>query len=86
MRDAAIRYHLYRCSFPWAKGCVEPLFRPLQDRLIVELRLTEACSCEQANCVLQANLPKFNTQFAVSAAQEQVEYRPVEGSMKLEEV
>ena len=69
-----------------SKGRVERLFRTLQDRLVIEVRLAQVRTCEQANQVLQAYLPKFNQQFAVPAAQPEVAYRPVQAGMKLEEV
>lgn len=71
---------------PQANGRVERLFRTLQDRLVIELRLADARTCEQANAVLQSYLPKFNTQFAVPATQEETAYRPVEAGMVLHEV
>lgn len=71
---------------PQAKGRVERLFRTLQDRLVIELRLAQVRTGEHANRVLQAYLPRFNQQFGVPAAQPEVAYRPVEAGMKLEEV
>jgi transposase len=61
---------------PQAKGRVERLFRTLQDRLPIELRLAGATTLEQANTLLQTYLPRFNAQFTVAAAQQESAYRP----------
>lgn len=53
---------------PQAKGRVERLFGTLQDRLVSELRLAGAATPAEAETVLQAFLPRFNTRFAVPAA------------------
>lgn len=71
---------------PQAKGRVERLFRTLQDRLVIELRLADAHTAEQANDVLHTYLPKFNTQFAVPAAQAETAYRPVEAGITVHEI
>jgi hypothetical protein len=46
---------------PQAKGRVERLFGTLQDRLVKELREANATTKEEANQVLRAYLPKFNS-------------------------
>ena len=61
---------------PQAKGRIERLFGTLQDRLVKELREAQASTLEQANQVLSAYLPNFNTQFALSPAQPGSAYRP----------
>jgi hypothetical protein len=50
---------------PQAKGRVERLFATLQDRWVAELRLAGATTLAEANAVLAAYLPRFNTRFAV---------------------
>jgi transposase len=62
---------------PQAKGRVERLFGSLQDRLVIELRLADAGTLEQAQQVVAAYLPRFNAQFAVPAAQPGSAYRPL---------
>src|SRR5437667_2102148 len=62
---------------PQAKGRVERLFGTLQDRLVVELRLADARTIEQAQQVVAEYLPRFNAQFAVAATQPGSAYRPL---------
>ncbi len=62
---------------PQAKGRVERLFGTLQDRLVVELRLADARTLEQAQQVVREYLPRFNVQFAVAATQPGSAYRPL---------
>src|SRR5712692_6093392 len=62
---------------PQAKGRVERLFGTLQDRLVVELRLADARTLEQAQQVATEYLPRFNVQFAVGAGQPGSAYRPL---------
>jgi hypothetical protein len=45
---------------------------------VVQLRLAEAHTLEQANQVLMSYLPRFNAQFAVAATQEGSAYRPLQ--------
>jgi len=52
---------------PQAKGRIERVFKTLQDRLVKELRLSRACSLDEANYLLKAYLPVFNEKFEVSA-------------------
>src|SRR5436305_6629994 len=68
---------------PQAKGRVERLFGTLQDRLVLQLRLAEASTLEQANQVLESNLPRFNAQFAVAATQEGSAYRPLQATLHI---
>lgn len=71
---------------PQAKGRVERLFGTLQERLVVELRLAEASTLQQANQVVATYLPRFNAQFAVAPAQEGSAYRPLPAGLKAEEL
>lgn len=50
---------------PQAKGRIERLWGTLQDRLVKELRNSDACDLQTANQVLAAYLPKFNARFQV---------------------
>jgi transposase len=50
---------------PQAKGRIERLFRTLQDRLVKELRLSEAKTIEQANEVLDKYLVDHNRRYLV---------------------
>ena len=70
---------------PQAKGRIERLWGTLQDRLVSELRLAGACTLEQANQVLQAYLPRFNTQFAVPAADPALAWQALPASLTLDE-
>ena len=49
---------------PQAKGRIERLWRTLQDRLVVELRLRGLATLEAANAFLPAFLADFNRRFA----------------------
>lgn len=71
---------------PQAKGRVERLFETLQDRLVLELRLAEASTREQANAFLEEYVPRFNAQFGVPAAQEGTAYRPLPPELKLDDL
>src|SRR4029077_3208042 len=53
---------------PQAKGRVERLWGPFQDRLASELRLAHAATLAAANQQLPAFLSRFNRRFAVPAA------------------
>lgn len=71
---------------PQAKGRVERLFGALQERLVVELRLAEASTLQQANQVLANYLPRFNAQFAVAPTQEGSAYRPLQETLQAEDL
>jgi transposase len=62
---------------PQAKGRIERLFGTLQDRLVAELRLAGATTCEAASAVLAAYLPHFNARFAVPAVVPDPAWRPL---------
>ena len=53
---------------PQAKGRIERLWGTFQDRLVSELRRAGAASLPEANLVLSAYLPRFNSRFAVPAS------------------
>lgn len=71
---------------PQAKGRVERLFRTLQERLVVELRLAGATTLEAAGPVLEGYLPRFNAQFAVPPSQEGSAWRPLPADSHAEEI
>ena len=60
---------------PQAKGRIERLWRTFQDRLVSELRLAGATTCEQANQVLDRFLDDFNQHFAVAPRQAASDFR-----------
>lgn len=62
---------------PQAKGRIERLWGTFQDRLVIELRLAEAGTLEEADRVLQRFLPRYDAQFGVAAAQTGSAYRPL---------
>ena len=51
-----------------AKGRVARANRTLQDRLVKELRLADACDMESGNALLPDFLDRFNKRFAIPAA------------------
>lgn len=53
---------------PQAKGRIERLFRTLQDRLVKELRLSQAKNIEQANKALEAYLIEHNRRYLIEPA------------------
>jgi transposase len=71
---------------PQAKGRVERLFGTLQERLVVQLRLADAHTLEQANQVLASYVPRFNAQFAVAPTQEGSAYRPLPETLQADEL
>ena len=52
-------------SIPQAKGRVERIFRTLQSRLIIELRLNGITTIEQANSFLNSYIKEYNDAFAL---------------------
>jgi transposase len=61
---------------PQAKGRIERLWGPLQDRLVSELRLRALQTLEQANAFLPQFLPAFIRRFARAAAEPTPAWRP----------
>ena len=61
---------------PQAKGRIERLFHPFQDRLIKEVRLAGIATLDDANRFLEAYLPLHNRRFAVPPAQATDLHRP----------
>jgi transposase len=63
MKDLTITH--IKARTPQAKGRIERLWGTLQDRLLIELRLLQVCTIEEANNVLNALICKHNKRFAV---------------------
>jgi len=68
---------------PQAKGRVERMWGTLQDRLVSELRLNNACTLEEANAVLEGFIPNYNRRFARPPAQENPAWRPLRAGVDL---
>lgn len=60
---------------PQAKGRIERLWRTFQDRLVSELRLAGATTCEHANQLLARFVDDFNQRFAVAPSQAESDFR-----------
>jgi len=75
-----------RAHSPEAKGRVERANGTFQDRLVSELRLSEASNIKEANLILWDFLPRFNERFGVPAAQSGQVYRPISVSMDIESI
>lgn len=73
---AELGIQLIAAHSPQAKGRIERLWGTLQDRLVTELRLANACSLTEANAYLPGFLLRFNRSFAVSPEQEGSAYGP----------
>ncbi|MBX6396247.1 MAG: ISNCY family transposase [Alicyclobacillaceae bacterium] len=67
----------YKARTPQAKGRIERLWQTLQSRLVIELRLRNVCSLEEANAVLPELIARHNARFAVRPDQAQSAYRPL---------
>jgi transposase len=67
LQDLGIGY--IPAGSPQAKGRIERLWRTLQDRLVVELRLHGLATLEAAHAFLPAFLADFNRRFAHPAAE-----------------
>lgn len=75
--DLGIRV-LYALS-PQAKGRVERLWGTLQDRLVSELRLANACTAREADAVLSSYRLAHNRRFAIPAQESIQAWRPSPG-------
>jgi transposase len=71
---------------PQARGRIERLWGTFQDRLVSELRLAGAKTLGEANRLLWDFLPRYNFQFAISAAEPDLAYRQLEEGFNLEEL
>lgn len=68
---------------PQAKGRVERLWVTLQDRLIIELRLLNINTLEEANEVLPRLIQKHNRQFSVSPKESETAYVKLDPKLNL---
>jgi len=68
---------------PEAKGRVERAAGTFQGRLVAELRLTGACTMDEANRVLMDFLPRYSKRFGVSPAQTISAYRLLDPELDL---
>lgn len=71
---------------PQAKGRVERIFETLQDRLVKELRLDEAKTCQEANQALRRYLDGFNKKFEVAAKRKGDFHRPTDKRVVLDDI
>lgn len=71
---------------PQAKGRIERLFKTLQDRLVKEMRLVDIKTCQEANAFLDKYINKFNAKFAVEARVKGDAHRPLDKSIKIDEI
>ncbi len=71
---------------PQAKGRIERLWGTFQDRLVIELRLLNVDTMEEANRVLPNLIEKHNSRFAIEAKQAGTAYRPLPEEMNLDHI
>ncbi len=71
---------------PQAKGRIERVFKTLQDRLVKEMRLRGIKTLKEANRFLDEYLPKFNVKFAIEARLVGDVHRPVDKSIKIDDI
>jgi transposase len=71
---------------PQAKGRIERTWRTFQDRLVSELRLAKAATCEQAHAVLERFLLAYNQKFGKPARQSGMAYRKLDRRLDLDYV
>lgn len=67
---------------PEAKGRIERLFGTFQDRLVVELRLAQASTREQAQRVLNRFLPRYNARFVHPPGHPTPAWRPAPADLE----
>jgi transposase len=71
---------------PQAKGRVERMWHTHQDRLVSELRLAKASTCDEANVVLARYRREHNRRFVVKAANSEPAWRKVTPGLNLERI
>lgn len=71
---------------PQAKGRIERLWKTLQDRLVIELRMLAVKSIDEANAALPKLLEKHNGQFTVEPRNAESAYMPLDPAVNLEHV
>ena len=75
-----------RALSPQAKGRVERLWGTLQNRLVIELRLANVCTLEEANDFLVCFIDRFNQRFAVAAVDPEPAFAPAPDKDALESI
>lgn len=76
-----------QANTPQAKGRIERLFRTLQDRLVMEMRLRDIKTMEQANKYLvEEFIPMFNAKFAVTPEDPIPAYRELPEGLDFDEL
>lgn len=70
-----LNIQMIRAQSPQAKGRIERLWGTLQHRLVVEFRVANICSLEEANAFLPTFIEHFNHRFAVPAESPNPLYR-----------
>lgn len=75
-----------QANTPQAKGRVERLFRTLQDRLVMEMRLEGVSSIEEANDFLQSYIEIHNNRFCVEAISPENGFRELNEEIDLERI
>jgi Integrase core domain. len=81
---AELRIEHIKAITPQAKGRVERLWRTLQDRLVIELRLLGIQTMEEANDVLPSLIEKHNRKFAVAPRLADSAYLKLHSSVNLD--
>jgi transposase len=71
---------------PQAKGRIERHWRTLQDRLVVDLRLADARTTQDANVVLERFLSQFNTRFTRAPKEATPVFRKAPGAQRLDRI
>jgi len=71
---------------PQAKGRIERLWRTFQDRLVIELRLLDVKTIEEANAMLPQLLEKHNRRFAIPPKEAESAYIPLDAKINLDHV
>jgi len=68
--------NLIAARSPQAKGRIERLWETLQSRLVIEFRIHDIKTPDEANVFLKDYIPKFNAQFGVEPEQVEKAYVP----------
>ncbi|HET7588932.1 MAG TPA: ISNCY family transposase, partial [Solirubrobacterales bacterium] len=71
---------------PQAKGRIERLFQTLQDRWMVELRIRDIHTIEEANKVLPELVNEHNEQFAVEPRDAERAFVPLQANQSLDQI
>ena len=83
---AELKISHIKAQTPQAKGRIERLWGTLQDRLVIELRLLNICTLEEANDVLPALIAKHNAMFAKKPESSDSSYRSLDENIDLDHV